>query len=142
MSRSGYSDECEGVQLWRGAVHRAINGRRGQAFLGDLLAALDALPNKRLIAHELENGAEVCALGSVGRLRGMDMTGLDPEAHHKLGEAFGIAPCMVQEIEFENDDDFAFSYSANETPEQRFMRVRAWVVEHLRPDRLPQGIGP
>lgn len=50
MSRSGYSDDYDfdNWQLirWRGAVNSAINGRRGQAFLKELLTAIEALPEK------------------------------------------------------------------------------------------------
>lgn len=38
---------------WRGAVASAIRGKRGQAFLREMLAALDAMPEKRLIAGSL-----------------------------------------------------------------------------------------
>jgi hypothetical protein len=44
-----------------------------------LVAALDAMPDKRLIAHELRKNGEVCALGSVGAARGLDLEALDPE---------------------------------------------------------------
>jgi hypothetical protein len=57
MSRSGYSDDCEDVLAWgrwRGRVASAIRGKRGQAFLKELLAALDALPEKRLVANDLK----------------------------------------------------------------------------------------
>jgi hypothetical protein len=129
MSRSGYSDECENLALWRSAVTRAIRGKRGQAFLQELLAALDALPVKRLVAEDLVTPAgEVCALGSVGRLRGIDMSRINPEDHRKLADTFNIAPALVQEIEFENDEDFAWSHK---TPEQRFERMRAWVVQQI-----------
>lgn len=42
MSRSGYSDDCENIGLWRGAVERAIRGVWGQALLLEMAAALDA----------------------------------------------------------------------------------------------------
>jgi hypothetical protein len=131
MSRSGYSDDCDGWELirWRGAVTQAIRGRRGQAFLRELLATLDAMPDKRLIAHDLESRGEVCAIGSVGRARGIDMSGLSPECAGSIAEKFGIARALVKEIEFENDDDFGFN--CGETPEQRFKRVRAWVAEQI-----------
>ena len=69
MSRSGYSDECDGWDLirWRGAVASAIRGQRGQAFLREMLSALDAMPEKRLISEELERDGEVCAMGAVGQ---------------------------------------------------------------------------
>lgn len=129
MARSGYSDEAENVELWRQAVENAIQGKRGQRFLRDLLAALDALPEKRLIAEELERDGEVCALGSVGKLRGVTLAGIDPEDHDRLSHTFDIARVLVAEIEFINDDDF--SYHRNETPEQRFERVRKWVEQQI-----------
>ena len=36
MSRSGYTDECEYLDLYRGKVERAIKGKRGQKFLQEL----------------------------------------------------------------------------------------------------------
>lgn len=56
MSRSGYIDELDQWDLirYRGQVASAIRGKRGQAFLRDLLAALDAMPEKRLIAGTFE----------------------------------------------------------------------------------------
>lgn len=57
MSRSGYSDDYDGdnwdLIRWRGAVTSAIRGKRGQAFLREALAALDAMPEKQLIAGDL-----------------------------------------------------------------------------------------
>jgi hypothetical protein len=132
MSRSGYSDDCEDIWLYRRAVENAIKGKRGQAFLRELLTALDALPQPRLIENDLQDAdGEVCAIGSVGLARGADMKKVDPEDPDSVADAFGIARCMAAEIEFVNDDDFGFS---NETPEQRFTRVRKWVVENLRTD--------
>lgn len=126
MSRSGYSDDCSGWDLicWRGAVTSAIRGRRGQAFLREMLAALDALPEKKLIADELEAEGSFCAIGSVGAARGLDMAGLDPHDRGKVASVFGIPPSLAAEIMFENDADFAIR---DETPEGRFVRVRQWV---------------
>lgn len=59
MSRSGYYEDYEHDWyqiMWRGAVKRAIRGKRGQAFLREMLTALDALPEPRLIAEKLESG--------------------------------------------------------------------------------------
>lgn len=74
MSRSGYSYDCNGWELirWRGAVASAIRGKRGQEFLRQLLAALDALPNKRLIRDELvTKDGEVCAIGILPSSKGL-----------------------------------------------------------------------
>lgn len=131
MSRSGYSDDAENVALWRGMVASAIRGKRGQRLLLDLVQALDAMPEKRLIKGELITDAgEVCALGSVGVKRGIEMTGLDPEDADTVAARFDIAPCLAQEIEFLNDGDFDWKET---TPEQRWQNMRAWAVRHLRP---------
>jgi hypothetical protein len=132
MSRSGYSDDCGGwgLIMWRGAVNSAIKGKRGQAFLREMLEALDALPEKKLISSELKNDVgEVCALGSVGVRRGLDMEPIDLDDREGVAKAFGIAEAMAAEIMFINDDEFAYW---NVTPEKRYARVRAWVVEHLK----------
>lgn len=135
MSRSGYVDDYdEGnyLNLWRGSVKRAIRGRRGQNFLREMLTALDALPEKRLIARELAQDSEVCAIGSVGLARQVDMTTLDPEEPEQIAKAFGIAPALVREIEYINDEDGPSPWDCSkETPEQRYERVRLWVVNHI-----------
>lgn len=71
MSRSGYSDDDDDdggsrLNLWRGAVERAIKGKRGQAFLRELGAALDAMPDKRLTTGELEAGMETALFSGSG----------------------------------------------------------------------------
>lgn len=129
MSRSGYiDDDIDQWALirWRGQVASAIKGRRGQAFLQELIDALDAMPEKSLIAHELEQDGNVCAIGSVGVRRGTDMSGLDPEDPNGISTVFGIASQMVQEIEYMNDER-----GWNETPEQRWQRMRKWAASNL-----------
>jgi hypothetical protein len=129
MSRAGYSEDLDPLDLgrWRGQVASAIRGKRGQAFLRELVEALDALPGKRLIAHDLEHAGNVCAIGSVGQKRGVDMGVLDPHDSEHLATVFGIADQLVREIEFMNDEG-----GWNETPEQRWARMRAWAVSHLK----------
>lgn len=133
MSRSGYTEDgdCDSpfYLLWPSIVERSIKGQRGQAFLKELLADLDAMPVKRLIEQALEDGGEVCAMGCIGRARGVDMSKLDPEDPDRIAKAFGIASTLVREIEFVNDDDFTWK---DETPENRWVRVRKWVVEQIR----------
>jgi hypothetical protein len=131
VSRSGYGDYIENnweLIIWRGAVASAMRGKRGQAFLKELLAAMDALPEKKLIAHELEAKGHVCAIGSVGAARGIDMSKLDPEDRDSVGRAFGIAPAMAAEIVFMNDE---FDWSGKESPEVRFARMREWVRRQI-----------
>ncbi len=130
MSRSGYTDDYEQwqVNLWRAAVGRAIAGKRGQALLCEMLEAFDAMPDKRLISEDLISDGRVCALGAVGVKRGMDMSEIDPDDHEAVAAKFGIAHAMACELMYLNDE---WGPRA-ETPEQRFVRMRAWVVGKIR----------
>lgn len=132
MSRSGYSDDHDNWELikWRGMVASAVRGKRGQRLLSELAAAMDAMPEKRLIAHELQNeDGEHCALGVVGAARGIDLSKIDPDAPEQVSADFDIAECLAQEIVFINDDDFG--WDRGETPEKRWQRVRKWVDEQI-----------
>lgn len=130
MSRSGYSDDYEQWSLirWRGAVASAMRGERGQSFLREMIEALDAMPQKRLIDGDLvrEDG-DVCAMGCIGVKRGLDMREIDPEEREEVAEAFGIAPALAAEIAYENDE----GTWKDETPEQRWQRMRNWAEKHL-----------
>ena len=129
MSRSDYCDDGDqwGLIRWRGAVNSAIKGRRGQAFLEELLAALDALPEKKLIAEDLEREGAVCAIGAVGKARGMDMSALDPGNSDRVASVFGIAPAMAREIVYVNDEWGSYK----QTPEERWARMRKWAKDEI-----------
>jgi hypothetical protein len=130
MKRSGYTDDVDNdweFIRWRGQVASAIRGKRGQAFLRELIAALDALPLKKLVPDELQVASgEVCALGAVGLKRGVDMSKLDSDDHSTLASVFGIAHQLIQEIEYENDE-----IGHRAAPEQRWLRMRNWAERHL-----------
>lgn len=131
MSRSGYSEDFDDnwmLIIWRGAVASAINGKRGQAFLKDLLNAMDAMPEKKLIADELECEGAVCAIGALGRSRGLDMSKLDPEDIDTVAAAFGISGALAKETVWMNDDGGSYK----ETSEQRFERMRSWVASQIK----------
>lgn len=142
MSRSGYTDDMEDLWAhirWRGAVNSAMSGKRGQSFLHELLAALDAMPVKRLVKNALEAEGEVCAIGSVLRQRGSEMPDIheddwDDSAWGDIAKVAGIADSMAREIMYENDECGGWK----ETPEERWTRVRAWVAEQLAPPRRDQ----
>ena len=121
--RCGYDYDGHAA-LWRQAVANAMRGARGQQFLRELVAALDAMPEKKLITEDFEREDGVCALGSVAKLRGLDLRALDSEDHDTLAERFGIARALVQEVEFVNDEDIWVR--EQETPEERWRRVRRW----------------
>jgi hypothetical protein len=143
MSRSGYSDDCDNLALWRGAIRSATRGKRGQAFFRGLVAALDALPEKRLIEGALQTHGGVCALGALGRARRVDMDEVDrimrQDDYDGLGQAFDIAPGLAQETMYVNDEQGR----GIETPEERWTRVRKWAESQIKrkpePETPPQG---
>lgn len=141
MSRSGYfeSDDGEvwGWIMWSGAVKRAIEGKRGQALLTALLYALDAMPEKKLIAGRfVQTDGQVCALGAlaIARKDTADFAAIELQLedgeYEKLADHFDIAESLAREIMFQNDDDFGARWN-KETPEARWVRVRKWVAEQV-----------
>lgn len=159
MSRAGYSDDCEDPLQegrWRAAVNSAMRGKRGQAFLREALAALDAMPDKQLVAGRLvvdgwqvpwpgdevivggdvlvdRRGVpmpmgSVCLLGAVGQKRGLDMSGLDPEDMETVAPTFGIADAMAREIVYWNDE----GGPGCESPEHRWQRMRKWIASLIK----------
>lgn len=133
MSRSGLTeDEGEDVLVfgrWRGAVLSAIRGKRGQAFLRELLAALDAMPDKRLIHGELQTeDGQVCAIGCVGAARGLDMKTVDVYDYEAIAKTLGVNEKLVQEVEWINDE-----YGRGpDGGVRRWKAVREWIVEQLK----------
>jgi hypothetical protein len=133
MSRSGYSDDIDDPWAhirWRGAVNSALRGVKGQSFLNELDAALDALPEKKLVANELEGEGCFCALGAVGRARGIDLAKIDTYDHEALSKTFGIAPAMAQEIMWINDEAVTWRDKCQDA--QRWQEVKKWVKENLK----------
>ena len=132
MSRSNYDDECENLGLYRQAVRRAIEGKRGQAFIREMLDALNAMTVKRLTAHVFVEGDAVCAMGAVAlardKIEELEHMDMEDEGPWKAGLLLGIAPSMAAEIAYENDEGFW-----PETPEQRHARMVRWCEQSLRP---------
>lgn len=137
MSRSGYSDDCKYIALYRRAVGNALSSKRGRSFLLELRDALDAMPVKELargVLNDIDMGC--CALGAVARARGMDTSDIDPDWREQVGKRFGIAPCMAAEIAYENDlNDYS---RPNETPTQRWKHMRRWVDKVLEDPRCDE----
>ena len=138
MSRSGYSYDYEGLELYRAAVEKAIKGKRGQTALRDLLQALDQMPEKKLIRNSFSCEDGVCSLGALAKLREADTTDLEAVKgmwgeyekvdQQRVGKLLNIAPSMAAEIMFMNDEG-----AVNlETDEERWTRMRWWVVSMLR----------
>ncbi|UIN53570.1 hypothetical protein [Pseudomonas kribbensis] len=118
----------------------ALNGNRGQAFLIELRDAMDAMPDKRLVADTLEAEGQFCTLGVIGAKRGLDMKGIDAHCRESVAQAFGIAEAMAAEIVYENDEspgEFIQQSDGRwklipDTPEQRWQRMRKWVDSHIK----------
>jgi hypothetical protein len=137
MSRSGWSDgdDAENWDLirWAGAQKAAVRGKRGQAMLRDLAAALDAMPVKELASHEwVSPDGPACALGVLGRARGLEpqMADLDPEDDRSAdvaAEMLGVSPTLARLVVWENDEG---SWNV-ETPAARWKRVRSWVQSQI-----------
>lgn len=126
MNRSGCTDDYDDDPLelgrWRAQVAATIRGRRGQAFLRELAAAMDAMPEKVLIANELiDDRGDCCTIGVVCKARGIDVSDIDIECPNSGAEAVGISHQLAAEIEFLND------YWPNEDPKARWTRMRKWV---------------
>jgi len=133
MSRSGYSEDCEdnwAMIRYSGARNSAIKGKRGQAFLKELLDALDAMPVKELVEDVLEENGSFCALGVVGKNRGIDMSTIDADNSELVAKTFGIADALAREIVYHNDEYLWYSEA---TPEKRWRHVREWVAEQIIP---------
>ena len=138
MNRSGYTDDCEDLKLYRASVERAIRGERGQAFLMELAAEMDAQDEKILIEGALiDEDGDCCAIGVVCKARGLDVSTIDIDDPESVGGLVGIARSLAAEIEFENDEDW---YNRGpETPSQRWVRMRKWVDRNLLPENRVRG---
>lgn len=137
MSRSGYTDEdSDGLlNLYRANVERTIRSKRGQEFLREMAASLDAMPVKELVADVVRDNEHVCAMGSVALARGIDVSDIDPEDADAVARVFKITSMLAREIAYENDErDFRWENGVRkqETPAERWVRMRQWVQENLR----------
>lgn len=137
MSRSGYHDDYDNrwqLICWRGAVNSAMNGQRGQAFFREMLIALDALPEPKLVAHHLvkydgpTDANMVCAIGAVGLKRNVDMTNIDPEDSSSVAGKFNISDALAREIVYMNDE----WGPSKETNTERYYRMRRWIKACIR----------
>jgi hypothetical protein len=143
MSRSGYSDDADYSEwsyiCWRGAVESAIRGKRGQAFLKELLAALEALPERKLVYGTLtDTGEGVCALGAIAKARGVspEVTGSldrrsedEDDISHSIASVLDIPRTLAAEIMFENDEGCSY---VSMTDEARWDRIHRWVKKAIR----------
>lgn len=140
MSRLYYENDCDYIEgLQHGWLSSAIRGRRGQAFLRELVAALDALPAPELSCGALEDAQTgcCCAFGAVRRLRGPENVKLDfhPDeeeiAPTYLAEPFGVSETLAWAVVQANEE--IDEQNTEPARRRRWARVRAWAVLHLLP---------
>jgi hypothetical protein len=162
VSRSGYVDDmCDEWALirYRGAVASAIRGKRGQAFLREMLAALDAMPEKRLTAgalvfdgqpdipwnpypqEDVIVGGDQLVTGRGEAVRVGDVCAMgclgrargakmdDVDAHDPPQVAGLFGIAEALAREIAYVNDEDW-YGA-ESPERRFARVRKWIVGNI-----------
>ena len=139
--RISYSDEEDYPgqhDLWQGNCMRSIKGKKGQAALRELEQALLALPDKRLIANELETpDGDVCAIGALAKHRCFTPKA-DPEYEMEMvGVELGMPELVAWKVVALNDVDIDTYYDRKEgrcvpyTPEERYERVLAQVQKWL-----------
>lgn len=137
MSRISYQEDEDWpgqFNLWRANVNRSIAGKRGQAALRDLEAALLAMPNKRLIGHKFIDGEEVCAVGAlvIARLAAKGK----PEAEVKTQLNAEHTYCRTKNCDHRLVDHRDGPCSA--CARDRAKTVAFWVDYYLRyPDSVP-----
>lgn len=101
-----------------------LHGKRGQAFLREILKALNAMPKKELIDWYLEQPEGVSALGCVGKVRGLDMSNIVFRNYDILAEVFEIPAPLIAKVMYENDKE-------DVTYEDRWLRMRAWLKSQI-----------
>lgn len=89
---------------WGGAKKAAFNGKRGQAFLKELEAALIALPSKRLIDRDWAAKGDVCTLGALDIHRMSERTGMNWDAARLVVQGQGV-PADELELYWDDQDD-------------------------------------
>lgn len=92
--------EVDTSGLWRANVRRALAGKRGQAALRELRAALDALPEKRLIEGAL------CTVGLADRIKTMPVSvvrDIPPLSRDASGQAVWGEPVPTPVRNYERD---------------------------------------
>ena len=111
---------------WSAKVPTLIRSPKGQSLLRELAAALDAIPERRLIDEMLidEEGG-CCAIGALCRARGIDTAGMDDDGIECVAERLGVPLSLAYEVIEQNDDRY------DATPEDRWRRMRRWVDRHI-----------
>lgn len=108
MSRFYEADgENPAENLYWPNLRRACRSKRGQRVLREVVEALLALPQRRLIANAIkEPSGEVCAVGAVAQYKGVDLGEYregDQEDTIQIGESIGMGRMIPWHLGFMND---------------------------------------
>ena len=138
--RVDYSEEEQypgHFYLWQANCRRSRQGKKGQASLRELEAALLAMPDKRIHRDVLvEPSGETCAIGELMVHRKVsdgitreqaiaECAVLDPGDTLYHGVSVGLPRMVAWSVAVEND------YERNVTPEKRYADMLAWVRGNL-----------
>lgn len=94
--------------LFQANVERAMSGKRGQALLKEIEAALLAMPEKKLSRYIVCRGGEVCTLGAVAIERAV-------KAGKSRAEAMAELEAKMKEWGQYNKDDENWDDGSDET---------------------------
>ena len=90
-----------------------------------IYAGLEALSEKRLIqTRSDERKGRSRALDVLGVARGIDLT----DRPGQVASVFRHCRAVAREVVFMNDE-----WLSNETPEQRYERMKTWVAAQIKP---------
>ena len=144
MSRSGFyenddfdQDAMLAAGRTAGRIASATRGARGQKFLRLALAALDGMEDKRLAGGTFGvDGGCMCLMTSIatqtGRASAFTGVSLDDGQGvcHALSDAFNVAPVMVQDLVWWNDEN------APRDPALRWQYMRNKIARSLKPENV------
>ena len=141
---------------WEANTNRHLAGKLGQKALRELEAALLALPEKALTANRFirlhgpaDDVGEVCALGALALKRRIDAGESRAEAVKKIAEDWKGDAQDEAESEGSGDEEAAYYLNLkrvfawaiidqneeagphDQTPEDRYRRVLAWVQKRI-----------
>lgn len=134
--------------LWQANCTRSLKSKRGQASLLELEAALLALPTKRLIAGELDDGDDCCAVGALARFKGITPNADAEYEMEEVGVECGLPKLVAWKVVEFNDVHMDRKWnglkSREYTPEERYDALLKWVQGLLRNPvtRHPQPVNP
>ena len=129
MSRISYADDEEfggQFELWQANCRRSLKGKRGQAALRELEAALVALPEKALIHGDVEYGGQVCAVGAAIKARGLLDQVADDATDEVAVDLLGWPRLVAWKIVEMNDEQLCHVSEV-----ERYDRMLAYVRELL-----------